>query len=65
MGFATLFVNPHFALSDDAVNTATRHVTELFKQEIIESLTELSGSDLKHTHSGFLWLYCIQWMAVG
>jgi hypothetical protein len=64
IGLATLFVDPYLALSDDTVNTITRHIAELFKQEIVEPLIELGGSDLNQNYGCFLWLYCIQWMAV-
>ena len=62
---AAFLVNPHLTLSDDAIHTAARHIAELFEQEIIEPLIELSECDLNQAYGSFLWLYCIQWMAVG
>ena len=65
IGFAAFLVNPYLALSDDAVNKAARHSAKLFKQEIVESLAKLSSGYLDQVYGGFLWLYRIQWMAVG
>ena len=45
-GLAALFVDAHFALSDEPVNACTRHVTQVLEKEIIESLVELRSRNI-------------------
>ena len=56
LGLAALPVDAHLTLSNDAIDTRSRHVLQVFDQEIVESLSQLRGADLDRADPGFLWL---------
>ena len=56
IGLTAFFIDAHLSLSDDAVDSRSRHVIQLLEEEIVEPLIQLGGCNFNQADRGFLWL---------